>query len=167
MLHSSFPPLYQESTEILVLGSMPGQVSLDAQQYYANRQNLFWSFVFACPRAELPNCYDQRIKVLFDRHIGLWDVLKHCHREGSLDSAISRSSEVANDLEVLVQSMPRLKRLCFNGKKARQLFDRHILKAGSFPVARYELVDLPSTSPANAAMSFETKALRWRQALSI
>ncbi|WP_096087532.1 DNA-deoxyinosine glycosylase [Agaribacterium haliotis] len=166
MLLNSFEPLWREDAHILVLGSMPGVASLEQQQYYAHPRNLFWPLLFNGDLSAVPQDYSLRCCRLFDRRLALWDVLKHCRRAGSLDSAIETQSEVANDFAYLFKRLPLLKRICFNGQKAAQSFSRHVIKAG-LDCSAYELLTLPSTSPANAGISYEKKYRLWAEALQL
>jgi len=142
----------------LILGSMPGIASLEAQQYYGHPRNAFWDVaeVLGIERS-LP--YRSRCARL--RHLGfaLWDVLAECDRAGSLDQAIR--SPRANDLITFAERV-RPARIWFNGQAARQHFDRLI--APRFELAHPKIVlrTLPSTSPANTQRS---KTAVWRRAL--
>lgn len=158
----SFPPVATRAARVLVLGSMPGVASLEAQQYYAHPRNAFWWLMddlFGVDRT-LP--YPARTRVLAARGVALWDVLAACRREGSLDSAIERDSIVPNDLAGFLADHPRVRALCFNGRKAREVFDRHVaVGLGEDVTARVALHDLPSTSPAHARMGRKAKRDAW------
>jgi len=152
-----FPPVIGEHTHTLILGSFPGQASLQAQQYYAFRHNQFWrllSAVLDCDLQALP--YADRITHLNAHGIGLWDVFRSCVRQGSLDSAI-RDGQL-NDFESLQLRYPSLRRLCFNGKTAAKI-EQYFQQRG------YQTLVLPSSSPAYAAMRFEEKLSYWQAAL--
>ena len=121
----SFAPLIGSQPHSLILGSMPSQISLDYQQYYANPNNAFWwimTQIIACD-----NCldYDRKSKLICDSGFAVWDVLASCQRKGSLDSNIQRSSEIANDLLSLVRCYPSLRLIAFNGAAAKLIFMRH------------------------------------------
>ena len=152
---SGFAPLVDPRTRLLVLGSLPGEASLAAGQYYANPRNQFWALIGAVIGCnDLPGLpYDQRVDVLAGHGIGLWDVFISAARAGSLDSAIKEAA--AAPLADLAQRLPALQAIAFNGKLAAQA-GRNAL--GSAPVA---LVDLPSSSPAHAAIRFAAKLERW------
>ena len=162
----SFKPLYRQDARYLVLGSMPGQASLTAQQYYAHPRNAFWAILAETELADVPVSYQQRQKLLFEREVALWDVLQYCQRDGSLDSAIKRSSEQVNDFAWLFSQLPKLKYILFNGQKAEQVFVRHVIKPALLDVSAYQLTLLPSTSPANAAMPLALKRAEWGCALA-
>ena len=146
---------------VLILGSMPGEASLVAGQYYAHRQNRFWALmgelVGATP--ELP--YEQRVQRLRGAGIALWDVIASCERAGSLDSAIR--NETANDFATFFASHPAVRSVLFNGAKAEQSFRR--LVSPTIAHRGLTLQRLPSTSPANASQPAARKFDEWRAAL--
>jgi len=148
-------PVIDAGIRILVLGSFPGAASLAAQQYYAHPRNQFWrliSSVIGEDLAALP--YAERLPRLLAHHVGLWDVLAACEREGSLDSAIRKPA--ANDFERLRALCPRLETVGFNGQASGKF-------APQFAQHGYRTVVLPSSSPAHMALSFEQKLQVWRQ----
>ena len=165
-LCESFPPAAGDDARVLILGSMPGVASLRAQQYYAHPRNLFWPFMGALFGAapELP--YAERLRQLQRHGIAVWDVLAFCERPGSLDGRIARASEVANDIAGLRAKQPRLERICLNGGKAAEVFERHIAKRVPQAIAGLSVIALPSTSPANAGIARDTKFAAWRDALA-
>ncbi len=153
-LLTCFPPVIDAQTEILILGSFPGEASLHAQQYYAHPQNQFWRLLSAVTGDDLVAMpYEQRLAALRLRHIGLWDVIAACAREGSLDSAIRNAEH--NDFAPLRQLCPALKRVCFNGKTSGK-------QAPAFTAAGFDTLVLPSSSRAYAVMRFEQKLAQWR-----
>lgn len=162
----SFPPVISPAASTLILGSMPGNRSLRVGQYYGHPQNLFWPFIeeiFAIPRTRP---YVQRLEALQAVGVALWDVLKECEREGSLDTAIVPTSELPNDFHWLLTTYPTIQRICFNGSKAATAFTRHVFPTLSPPLqANLKLIPLPSTSPANRATPTTEKLARWRAAL--
>lgn len=156
---AGFPPIAGGAARILILGSLPGQQSLQATQYYAHPQNAFWRImadVFA-----VAGSYDERCAGLRSAGIAVWDVLASSVRPGSLDADIELASAQANDFVAFFAAHPAVTTVCFNGRKAEQLFERMVmpqLEGGSD--RRY--VGLPSTSPAFAAMRYEQKLEIWR-----
>lgn len=153
-LLTGLPPLLNGDTRTLILGSFPGEASLTAKQYYAHPRNQFWpllSEVLAEQLTALP--YAERLLRLQAHAIGLWDVIAACEREGSLDAAIRHPQ--SNDFASLKQRCPQLTRVCFNGKTSGKF-------APAFADAGFETVVLPSSSPANAQLSFAQKLAFWQ-----
>lgn len=160
---ASFPPQVATGCRVLILGTAPSVRSLQLQQSYAHPQNLFWPLMGEMFDAgpELP--YAERIERLHRIGIGIWDVLEYCERPGSLDSSIVRSSEVANDIPRLLAAQDSITTIALNGGRAQDSFRRLIRPAMDAGLrARVSLLDLPSTSPANAGMSKSEKRRRWR-----
>ena len=151
-----FGPVVGPNTHTMILGSFPGEASLDAAQYYAHPRNQFWRLLGAVLREPELHAldYDARLERVLKHGIGIWDVLAACHREGSLDSAIRNAKP--NDFDSLREHAPLLKKVCFNGKTAGRF-------AEVIGAAGYETLVLPSSSPANASLSFEQKLLSWRE----
>ncbi len=156
MRKSGFEPVVDDRTRLLVCGSLPGDASLQAAQYYAHPRNLFWHLIgHAAGIANLPALpYDDRLAALLDRGIGLWDVARSASRRGSLDAAM-RDIDHA-DLPALAARLPKLEAIGFNGATAAKIGRR--MMAGFL---RITLIDLPSSSPAHAAMTREQKQERW------
>lgn len=162
----SFLPQVAKGCRILLLGSAPSVRSLAMQQSYAHPQNLFWPLMGEMFDAspELP--YAERILRLQTQGLGIWDVLKHCERPGSLDSHIVAGSEVPNDIPGLLKDYPTIRVLAFNGSKAYQVFRRRILPLmDAEKCSQIECLPLPSTSPANASMSAAVKKVHWKNLL--
>lgn len=157
----SFAPIVDRNARVLILGSMPGQASLAAGQYYAHPQNAFWRIIAELLQCDRASAYPARIAALKSARIALWDVLQSCTREGSLDTMIERDTQIANDFRTFFRKHKKIKQVFFNGAKAEACFKRQVLgKISTDPIA-YER--LPSTSPANASMSYEHKLRAWRK----
>lgn len=153
--HAAFPPVADKRTRVLILGSLPGAASLRARQYYAHPRNAFWRLLgsaIGCDLAARP--YSDRLIALAEARVGLWDVIASATRQGSLDAAI-RDPEPAR-LRSLVAGLPELRAIAFNGATAARFGRRELAGAGNLT-----LIDLPSSSPAYAGMSFAEKAARW------
>ena len=149
-----FPPVTRADTRILLLGSLPGAMSLAAARYYANPRNQFWRLAGAVIERDLEALpYEARLEALLDAGIGLWDTVAAAEREGSLDQAI-RLHE-ASDLQGLAASLPALRAVGFNGNKSAAIGRKQL--AGRADLA---LLDLPSSSPA-FTLPFEAKRERW------
>ena len=160
MASQSFAPLARPDARILVLGSLPGQRSLAAGQYYAHPQNAFWRIMWELAGAT--GSYEQRCAALLERRVALWDVLYESVRPGSMDADIRLDTAQANDFDAFFERHAEIRRVCFNGRKAAALYARFI--ANDAKESGRDFVTLPSTSPAYAAMSFEDKLARWRHA---
>jgi TDG/mug DNA glycosylase family protein len=159
------PPIVSAGTQLLNLGSFPGEASLRAQQYYAHPQNHFWRILQAIwpdiPLDAGVDGYQERCRWLLQRGLGLWDVYASCERAGSLDSAI-RNPQV-NDFARLKRRCPQLRAIAHNGGES---FRHAKLVRASLQVEHFPLVKLPSTSPANASWTFERKLQAWRAAMA-
>jgi hypoxanthine-DNA glycosylase len=151
---SSMAPIARSDARLFVLGSLPGDVSLAAQRYYAHPTNQFWRLLGHAIGAELHALpYPARLEVLADHRIGLWDVIASAMRDGSLDQAIREPGH--NPIDRLVHDFPQLRAVAFNGKAASAA-GRKLL--GENP--RVTLIDLPSSSAANTR-PFAEKAAEW------
>ena len=148
-----------------MLGSMPGEASLAAGQYYAHPQNAFWKVFDALLGAGPGLDYDDRVAILVRSGVAVWDVVRSCEREGSLDSAIVRGSVVVNDFGAFVAAHPQLRLVVCNGATARSFFLRYVAPHQGEGVARLRVVQAPSTSPAHASMPLRAKIAAWSEAL--
>lgn len=151
---SSFPPIIKKDSKILILGSIPGIRSLEMQQYYAHPQNKFWKIICEIFNEDFTTDYAERIKILEKHHIALWDVIDTCERKGSLDSEIR--NEEANKIEELLQNFPNIKAIFCNGQKSHKNLQKILGKKFRMPI-----IVLPSTSPANAGLSYFDKLKSW------
>lgn len=151
----SFPPVYAPDARVLILGSMPGEASLKAGQYYAHARNAFWPIMFSLWEEPPAAQYDQKTALLLRRRIALWDVASVCEREGSLDSAIRGAA--ANDFAWLFAVCSGIHTVFFNGQTAFSMYHRLCGSVG----ADKRRVRLPSTSPAYT-LPFARKLEAWR-----
>ena len=145
---------------MLVLGSLPGQRSIREQQYYAHPQNAFWRImrdVFG-----IDGTYEDRCAGLIDNRVAVWDVLRSSVRPGSLDADIELSTAETNDFEAFFRAHRLIEKVLCNGQTAARLFDRRVLQ---YLQVGCPVVVMPSTSPAYAAMRYDTKLATWRAAL--
>lgn len=155
MRKSSFAPIADERTKVLVLGSLPGEKSLEARQYYANPTNQFWRLMSEVIEANLvPLDYQARLSSLLDAGVGLWDVVSDAERTGSLDANIRNHRP--NQFVELAASLPAVRAIAFNGGKPAKL-GRKVIG----PNPTFELIDLPSSSAAYCSISFTAKRERW------
>ena len=161
-----FPPIAAPDARVLILGSLPGQVSLARRQYYAQPHNAFWRIMGALVGAGLDVPYEERTERLVAHRLALWDVCKAASRSGSLDASIELDTVVVNDFRGFLREHPLLELICTNGGTATQLFRRRVLPELPPAAAPIPLQPLPSTSPAHAAMRFEEKLARWRSVLA-
>lgn len=153
----SFPPVTRADARVLILGSMPSRKSLAALEYYAHPQNLFWTIMgelFGSSR-DLP--YAERLQILQDHHVALWDAARTCRRDLSADATM-RDVE-ANDVAGLLAECTAIRTIFCNGRKSEQLCRKLI--APSVSGYDIEFVYLPSTSPANASVTPSEKVRAW------
>ncbi|OCA77192.1 DNA-deoxyinosine glycosylase [Chryseobacterium artocarpi] len=151
---SSFSPLIDDQSEILILGSIPGVKSLEKQQYYAHPQNKFWKIIFELLNEEFTEDYMKRLEILKKHHIALWDVIDTCERKGSLDSEIK--NEETNQIAELLEEHASVKAIFCNGGKSYKSLQKLLGKNYRLPIYQ-----LPSTSPLHT-VSFEKKFEEWK-----
>ena len=142
-----FNPVFDEYCEILILGSFPSVKSRENQFYYGHPQNRFWKVLAALTESGTPQTIEEKKTFLLQNHIAIWDVIARCDIIGSSDSSIK--NVMPNDMRVILEKAP-IKRIYANGGKSFELYMKYC-----YPVCKREIVKLPSTSPANAAMSLE------------
>ena len=149
------PPVYDENSEILILGSFPSVKSREQGFFYGHPQNRFWKVTAAVFEEEVPESIEEKRAFLLRNHIALWDVIESCEIEGSADSSIKNVK--VNDLTKILKKT-RISLLFVNGKKAENLYNRYV-----FPKLGIKCICLPSTSPANAAFSLEKLTEEWKK----
>lgn len=164
-LSTGLPPIVGDGARVLVLGTLPSVISLRQRQYYANPQNAFWRIMERLFNIGVELAYSNRVVALSTFRIAVWDVCHAAHRPGSSDAAIRFTSIVPNDFSRLFRKYPRIRLVCFNGGKAASLYERRVMPTLPSEMQRIERVVLPSTSPANARMTFEQKRSHWSKAL--
>ena len=152
----SFRPVINNNSELIILGTIPGKISLGKQEYYGNKRNHFWKIISAILNEKFPNNYENKKSLLLKNKIALWDVIADCERQGSLDSNIKE--ENVNDFISLLKNYPRITKIFFNGKKAYTSFRKNV----GFSNPSIEYIGLPSTSPANT-IGINEKIKLWRK----
>jgi hypoxanthine-DNA glycosylase len=161
----SFPPIASADARVLILGSMPGEMSLRMQQYYAHKQNVFWRIMGDLIGAGRNLEYPDRIEIVKSNGIALWESLMSCRRPGSLDSAIDKASMVPNDFARFYEAHPGITHVFFNGGTAAQVYKRHVIPKLGIEHAHLKYEQLPSTSPAHASLKYEQKLQAWQKVL--
>lgn len=155
-LEHPFNPIVFKDTEILILGSFPSIQSFENNFYYGHPRNQFWKIMEAVTGYPINN-RDQKIWLIKEAKVGLWDMVASCQRENSLDSSLEEVE--VNDIAGLLEKYPKIKKVCFTGKKSQALYQKH------FSHLSIETCYLPSPSPAYAAMDFEQKTAEYREKL--
>jgi hypoxanthine-DNA glycosylase len=165
-MHSKgFPPFARADARVLILGTLPGQASLAAEEYYAYPRNAFWPIMGELAGAFPHLPYEARMLRLNEKGIALWDVCAQGFRPGSLDSNISKPA--ANDFRTFFRTHPHIKLIAFNGQPASALYRRLVLPGLPHSAQAIPREILPSTSPAHASLSFAQKLARWREVVGI
>ena len=154
MIQHPFPPLYNENSKILILGSFPSVKSREQLFFYGHPQNRFWKVVSAVFGEKTPVTIEEKKAFLYANGIALWDVIAACDILGSADSTIQNVT--ANEISEILQTA-NIREIYVNGKTAEKYF----IKYTRDKVQR-DAVCLPSTSPANAAWSLERLIDAWR-----
>lgn len=156
---TSFDPISNEETTVLILGTMPGDKSIELGEYYGHPRNKFWKIIASITKNELPLTYAEKIALLLKTRIGVWDVAHKANRKGSLDSAIA--DEEPNDLESFITKHKNLTVIGFNGTKSETLYDKYFKRKSGI-----KYISLPSTSPANTGIDLDSLCKHWRQILA-
>lgn len=150
-------PVYNEASEILILGSFPSVKSREAAFFYAHPANRFWRIMARICRVNVPESVEDKTNMLLQNHFAVWDVIHSCEIIGSSDSSIK--NVVPNDISIILADSA-IKHIFVNGKKAEALYNKYIKEKTGM-----DCRVLPSTSPANAAWSEDRLALYWEDAL--
>ncbi len=158
ILEHPFKPIVYKDTEILILGSFPSIKSFENNFYYAHPSNKFWKILEAVTTYPVNN-RDQKLWLLKECKFGLWDMIRECSRENSLDSSLE--NEAVNDIGSFLEEYPNIKKLAFTGKKSEALFKTH------FSHLEIETAYLPSPSAAYASMKFELKVSEYKKQLGV
>jgi hypoxanthine-DNA glycosylase len=152
VLHT-IPPVYDEQSRILILGSFPSVKSREQQFFYGHKQNRFWRVMAQVLDCPLPQEIPEKKKMLLEHHVAVWDVIASCTITGSSDASIR--DVVPNDFSEIL-AISKIRAIYTNGAKAHELYRKYC-----YPVNGIEAHKLPSTSPANAAYSLERLAEAW------
>lgn len=153
ILHN-IPPVFDEHSEVLILGSFPSVKSREAEFFYGHPQNRFWKVTAAVFGCEVPQTVEEKKAFLLENHIALWDVIASCEVSGSADSSIKNA--VPNDISVILGAAP-IRGVFVNGKTAEKYYNHFLL-----PVTGLRAAVLPSTSPANASKSLAALTEEWK-----
>ena len=148
------PPLYDENSRALILGSFPSVKSREAMFFYGHPQNRFWKLMALLFDADVPSTVEEKKRLVLSHGIAMWDTIHSCTITGSSDSSIK--DVVPNDLSVILNNS-RVKRIFCNGAASHRLYQKYIYPINNIPAQK-----LPSTSPANAAWSLERLAEAWK-----
>lgn len=153
MIVHPIPPLFDESSKTLILGSFPSVKSREAAFFYGHAQNRFWSVLATLYGVPKPETVEEKKKLVLENNLALWDVIASCEIVGSSDSSIS--DVTVNDLSVIINNS-KVERIFVNGKTAEKYYNKY-----TYPKTGIKAVCLPSTSPANAAWKLEKLVEKW------
>ena len=146
-----FPPIYDEESRILILGSFPSVVSRTQEFYYGHPRNRFWPLLAALMDEAEPHSIQEKKQMLLRHHIALYDAVTACTITGSADA--SMQSIIPADLSGIFKEAP-IQAVFANGNKAYEVCTKRI---------GITAIKLPSTSPANARFRFEDLLTSWKQ----
>lgn len=148
-----FPPIFDSSSRILILGTLPSVKSRENEFFYGHPKNRFWAVLSHLLCEPIPQTIAEKTDLLLRHRIALWDVVCQCAIKGSSDSSIR--DVIPSDLTPIFQTAS-IERIFSNGLKASQLYQKY-----QYPLTQREIIPLPSTSPANAAWSLERLTEAW------
>lgn len=151
---TSFPPIADAETEILILGTLPGDRSLEVGEYFAHPRNRFWKIISCITGNPVPETYTEKRELLLTSRIGVWNVLHKANRKGSLDTGIR--NEVPNDLTAFLSQHQKVKVIGFDGLKAGALYNKHFSR-----ISGIKYISLPGCSAANARFDLQALCERW------
>ncbi len=153
MIHP-IPPVYDENSKVLILGSFPSVKSREAKFFYGHPQNRFWKLIALIFEDDLPETIEEKRAFLLRHNLAVWDVIKSCDITGSSDASIK--NVVPNDLSVILNTAD-IRNIYVNGKTAYKYYEKY-----TKPIIQREAICLPSTSPANAAWNLERLKSEWQ-----
>ncbi len=155
MIIHNIPPVYDENSRILILGSFPSVKSREQRFFYAHPQNRFWRVIAGVFGKSVPETIEEKKNFLLENNVALWDTIAECEISGSSDMSIRNA--VPNDIKIILNSA-KIQTVFCNGGKSYETYMKYI-----FPSVGITPVKLPSTSPANASMTFEKLAEVWKK----
>lgn len=158
MLVHPVKPIYNENSEILILGTFPSVKSREACFFYSHPQNRFWPVMARICNSQVPDTVDDKAKLILNHHFALWDVIHSCEITGSSDSSIK--NVVPNDIKSII-AQTKVDRIFVNGRKAESLYKKYLEKDIGITA-----VCLPSTSPANASWSIDRLFEYWNEKIN-
>ncbi len=153
MIVHPIPPLFDENSKTLILGSFPSVKSRETAFFYGHAQNRFWSVLAVIYGVDKPETVEEKKKLVLENNLALWDVIASCEIVGSSDSSIS--DVTANDLSIIINNS-KVERIFVNGKTAEKYYNKY-----TYPKTGIKVACLPSTSPANAAWKLEKLVEKW------
>ena len=148
-----FPPLFDESSRTLILGSFPSVKSREAMFFYGHPQNRFWRVIAALYEEDVPQNIEEKKSIILKHNLALWDSIQSCTITGSSDSSVK--DVVPNDLSLIINNS-KVDRIFCNGALSYKMYEKFI-----FPKTNINAIKLPSTSPANAAFSLQRLVNEW------
>lgn len=160
-IKSSFEPIVDNNSQILILGSLPSDKSIEKYEYYGNKTNQFWNIISTCfdnMKIDFKN-YNEKIEYLRKHHIALWDIYACASRKGSMDSNIKNPT--FNDIQNLLKHYPNIIKIVTNGRTSQKGFEKY-LKLNKF---NFKYSYAPSSSSLNASLNFNDKVLIWKKVL--
>lgn len=158
MLVHPVKPIYNENSEILILGTFPSVKSREACFFYSHPQNRFWPVMARICKCDVPDTVEDKTKLILNHHFALWDVIHSCEITGSSDSSIK--NVVPNDIKSII-AQTKVDRIFVNGRKAESLYKKYMEKDIGITA-----VCLPSTSPANASWSIDRLFEYWNEKIN-
>ncbi|MBR3595999.1 MAG: DNA-deoxyinosine glycosylase [Clostridia bacterium] len=157
-INHPFLPLYDENSEILILGSFPSVKSREEMFFYGHPQNRFWKVIAAVTKNQIPETIPQKKELLLKNRIALWDVIASCEITGSSDSSIK--NVIPNDITEILNNS-KITRIYVNGKTSEKFYNKYIKERTGVSA-----ICLPSTSPANAVWTLDKLISEWKRILS-
>ena len=154
-LFHPFPPLFDEHSRTLILGSFPSVKSRENRFFYGHPQNRFWKVISSVFGERVPETISEKKQLILRNHLALWDSVAFCEATGSADASLR--CVIPNDLRVILGSAP-IEHIYCNGRKSHEIYTRLIE-----PITGREAGCLPSTSPANAQWTMDRLTEAWLQ----